>query len=123
MTDDMQYAHGDVKGWMYRGLDRRYWTATCSRGPNEGNTQMVFDGRAWSNNRSVSFPCAVTDDFGALAAVPREPGEPFGYSEFWSLVLAHVNAMAQFVTTTPVEQDGYRWSSEGGRLRAVECRR
>lgn len=64
-----------AQGWMYRRIDRRYWSAAWSDFWNtlerDGPQTFREDGsRRSENGRIVSFPQAVMDDFGFLVPIP-----------------------------------------------------
>jgi len=60
-------------GWAYRQDDRRYWRTFFSKqeGTLERDGPVTFNGKFWTseNGKHISYPYAVTDDFGALVPV------------------------------------------------------
>ena len=63
---------------MRHSHNRAYWNAYFTRSSNtlwrDGN--MAFDGKMWHSKTcdTVSYPYAVTDDYGALVAVRNPHG-------------------------------------------------
>lgn len=61
------------QGSAWRMQDRRYWTASWSAlfDTHERDGQMRHDGKQWisQTGKFVSYPQAVTDDYGVLVPV------------------------------------------------------
>lgn len=78
MAECVTYGQRDAaasQGWMARQPDRRFWSAYYSAfwDTHQRDGTVQFDGLVWrsENGKTVSFPCAVTDDFGNLVPVPH----------------------------------------------------
>lgn len=78
MDSPMTWGQKDAssaQGYMYRTLDRRYWTASWSDfwGSLERDGKIKHDPATHElrseNRKIVTYPYAITDDFGRLVAV------------------------------------------------------
>ena len=67
--EEFTYCYGNA----FRCLDRRYWQTFFSsqEGTLERDGPVTFNGKFWTseNGKHVSYPYAVTDDYGTLVPV------------------------------------------------------